>query len=169
MNIHDYPHLCESLGPAGVDRIAAHLKDEQYTPSSKRVRFIQNPHRDMLMWQNFGENPAVDDILTGICRLDDGTEKGLNPARLLVLLQTADRISSEMIAAVMRVQDRQARRYMAASKLAIKYLSHLVSPRELVRSSPTLAELRARRCTYEEANDRFHQRNEIPQVLETLA
>jgi len=74
------------------------------------------------MWAQFGEDQAVDDILSGICRLDYGTEKSLNPARLFVLLKSADLISSELIEAVMRLQERQARRYMAAVKLAIKHL-----------------------------------------------
>ena len=121
MNIHECPSLCARLGAHEVDAIAFY-QAEPYKPSTKRIRSVPNPHRNRLMWAQFGEDQAVDDILSGICRLDYGTEKSLNPARLFVLLKSADMISSELIEAVMRLQERQARRYMAAVKLAIKHL-----------------------------------------------
>lgn len=122
MNIREYPNLCASLGAAKVD-VVAHHQAGDYTQKSNRARIILNPHRKALMWKPFGEDPAVDDILNGICRLDYGTEQGLNPARLYVLLQAAERISTELIVDVMALQERQARRYMAAAKLAIFHLS----------------------------------------------
>jgi hypothetical protein len=121
MHIREAKNLCASLGPEKVDKIAFHQTADYV--SSKRARIIINPHRQRLMWQRFGEDLAVDDILSGISRLDYGTGNGLNPARLFVLLQSAERISSELIVDVMQLQERQARRYMAATKLAIFHLS----------------------------------------------
>lgn len=121
MHIREYPNLCASLGPAKVDKISFHQADE-YQPT-KRARIVLNPHRKALMWKAFGDDPAVEDILSGISRLDYGTEQGLNPARLYVLLQAAERISSELIVDVMALQERQARRYLAAVKLAIFHLN----------------------------------------------
>lgn len=133
MNIREYPNLCASLGVAHVDTIAHHQAGE-YTPKSNRARIILNPHRKALMWQAFGSDPAIDDILSGICRLDFGTEQGLNPLRLYVLLQAAERISTELIVDVMALQERQARRYMAAVKLAIFHISrhYEKQPQEVV-------------------------------------
>lgn len=122
MNIHDYPNLCASLGIARVDAIAFHLKG-QYKPYKARERVVDNPHRETLMWQRFCEDSAVEDILVGICRLGEGTEQGLNPARLFTLLASAKRISSALIGDVLQLNERQARRYMAAVKLAIFHLS----------------------------------------------
>lgn len=137
MNIREYPNLCASLGTAKVDKIAHHQAGE-YTPKSNRARIILNPHRKALMWQAFGDDPAVDDILSGICRLDFGTEQGLNPLRLYVLLQAAERISSELIVDVMAVQERQARRYLAAAKLAIFHLSrHYANHPKEAEDDPT--------------------------------
>ena len=122
MDIREFPNLCQSLGLAGVDRIALHQRNP-YTPKTKRVRVVENPHRERLMWQRFGQDPSVDDILSGICRLDYGTEQGLNPTRLFTLLASAKRISSELIEDALALQSRQARRYMAATKLAITQLT----------------------------------------------
>lgn len=137
MGIRDYPNLCASLGTARVDGIALYEAGE-YKPKSNRARIILNPHRKALMWKAFGEDPAVDDILSGICRLDFGTEQGLNPLRLYVLLQAAERISTELIVDVMALQERQARRYMAAAKLAIFHISrHYANQPQEVVDDPT--------------------------------
>ncbi|AWH15462.1 hypothetical protein [Pseudomonas phage 98PfluR60PP] len=121
MHIREYPNLCASLGAAKVDTVAFHQADV-YAPT-KRARIVNNPHRKRLMWKPFGEDKAVDDILSGIARLDYGTEQGLNPVRLYVLLQSAERISSELIVDVMGLQERQGRRYLAAARLAITQLT----------------------------------------------
>lgn len=126
MNIYDYPNLCASLGAHRTDRIAIQTSKE-YKPSSKRVRVIENPHRQLLMWKAFGEIPAVEDILVGVCRADDGTGKGLNPARLYTVLSCAERISTELLVDVLNLQERQARRYMAAAKLAIMFISRHIA------------------------------------------
>ena len=121
MNIHDYPNLCANLGAPKVDRISHHAQVE-YEPGSKRVRVVINPHRKRLMWNQ--KPPAhVDDILSGIARLDYGSTKPLSASRLFVMLQSAERISSELLSDVMRIEERQARRYMAAAKLAIFHLN----------------------------------------------
>lgn len=118
MYIYDYPCLCASLGAGRVARIAC-FQHEHYVPGTKRVRVIENPHREALMWQSFGEDSAIEDILVGVCRADNGTGEGLDPTRLFAVLASAKRISTELLEDVLRLSERQARRYMAAARLAI--------------------------------------------------
>lgn len=122
MPVRNFPNLCERLGASKVDQICFQAVVE-YTPGSKRVRTILNPHRQRLMWDRFGDKPEVDDILSGIARLDYGSDKGLSASRLHTILKSTDRISSELLCDVMRITDRQARRYMAGVRLAIFHLN----------------------------------------------
>ena len=68
----------------------------------------------------------------------------MTPTRLFVLLSYMESISSEHLASVMHLSDRQARRYMAAAKLVIIRMPKHLEPRVLVRHEPSLAELRQR-------------------------
>lgn len=122
MHVRDYPNLCQALGPGKADVISFHCAEE-YVPGSNRVRVVINPHRHRLMWDQLGDKPAVDDILSGIARLDYGSNDGLNPVRLHTIMKSAERISSELLADVLAVTDRQARRYLAAVRLAIFHLN----------------------------------------------
>lgn len=123
MPVRNFPNLCERLGASKVDQISFQAVVD-YVPSSNRVRMIENPHRHILMWDRFGDKPDVDDILSGIARLDYGSsEKGLSATRLHTILRSADRISSELIRDVLRISDRQARSYMAAARLAIFHIN----------------------------------------------
>lgn len=122
MPVRKYPNLCERLGASKVDQICFHAAVE-YVPGSNRVRTVLNPHRPYLMWDQFGDKPAVDDIITGVARLDYGSDKGLSARRLHTILKSADRVSSELLCGVMQITDRQARRYMAGVRLAIYHLN----------------------------------------------
>jgi hypothetical protein len=68
-------------------------------------------------------NAAVDDVITGIAALDQGSDRNLSAPRLYGLLSRNKRISTELIMVVMNIEDRQARKYMAAAKLAIFHLT----------------------------------------------
>lgn len=137
-----YPTLAASLGQSGTDRINMHLQRE-YTPSSNRVRFLYNPHHQRFAFFRYvNENSLIDHIVTGVCTLDHGSGGNLSPTRLFVVLSYMESISSEHLASVMQLSDRQARRYMAAAKLVIIRMSKHLAPRELSRREPTLAELR---------------------------
>lgn len=172
MPVRNFPNLCERLGASKVDQICFQAV-VGYAPSSNRVRTIVNPHRQYLMWDQFGDKPHVDDILSGIAQLAEGTEKGLSCVRLHAILKTSERISSELICDVMGLQERQARRYMAAAKLAIFHLSKHMVPRELVRRSPTLAELRQIRHPHyhpdEETNEPYEDPCRLGQPPPSLA
>lgn len=121
--IDDFPNLCESLGKAKVDRIRTHQLDKSAVGGA-RTRWVQNPHQHFLSsLPHVMANPDVDDILTGIVRLDQGNENQLSSERLFTLLAYHKRISSDMIQASMALDQRQARRYMAAAKLAIFHLT----------------------------------------------
>lgn len=145
MNLQDeYPNLAASLGQSGTDRVNMHLQRD-IPPSSNRVRFLHNPHHQRFArFQYVNENPLIDYIVTGVCTLDHGSGGNLSPTRLFVVLSYMESISSEHLASVMRLSDRQARRYMAAAKLAILRMTKHLAPRVLVRHEPSLAELRRR-------------------------
>lgn len=143
MNLQEsYPTLAASLGQSGTDRINMHLQRD-YKPSSNRVRFLNNPHHQRFAFFRYAsDNPVIDDIITGVCTLDHGSGGNLSPTRLFVVLSYMENISSEHLASVMQLSDRQARRYMAAAKLVIIRMTKHLEPRVLVRHEPTLAELR---------------------------
>lgn len=114
-----------------------------YVPSSNRVRFLHNPHHQRFSFFTYvTDNKLIDDIVTGVCTLDHGSGGNLSPTRLFAVLSYMESISSEHLASVMQLSDRQARRYMAAAKLVILRLTRHLTPRELVRREPTLADLR---------------------------
>lgn len=146
MNVHhDFPTLASALGEAGADRLTFFLR-RHYVPSTKRVRMIHNPLMRKLSRQpTLGRDRKVEDILVGICQLDWGSNGGtLTPSRLLAILASTENISSELLADVMAISERQARRYLAACKLAITHIGNALVPRELVRRESTLTELRLR-------------------------
>lgn len=145
MHLQDlHPRLAESLGTSRTDRINMHLH-RNYVPSSNRVRLLHNPHHQRFAYFNHvTDNKLIDDIVTGVCTLDHGSGGNLSPTRLFAVLSYMESISSEHLASVMQLSDRQARRYMAAAKLVILRLTRHLTPRELVRRESTLAELRQR-------------------------
>ncbi|AXC36538.1 hypothetical protein HOT57_gp94 [Pseudomonas phage phCDa] len=143
MNLQDeYPNLAASLGQSGTDRVNMHLQRD-YAPSSNRVRFLHNPHHQRFaFFKRLGDNPLIENIVTGVCTLDHGSGGNLSPTRLFVVLSYMESISSEHLASVLCLSDRQARRYMAAAKLVILRMTKHLAPRVLVRHEPSLAELR---------------------------
>lgn len=145
MNLQEsYPSLAASLGQSGTDRVNMHLHRD-YKPSSKRVRFLHNPHHQRFAFFRYvNDNPLIDHIVTGVCTLDHGSGGNLSPTRLFVVLSYMESISSEHLASVMHLSDRQARRYMAAAKLVIIRMTKHLEPRSLVRHEPSLAVLRRR-------------------------
>lgn len=139
----DFAQLCTSLGPARAAKVALHL-EAQYQPGSNRVRMITNPHCMRFRNKTLCQLPAADDIINGVARLDYGSDKGLSAERIFIVLQAAERISSELLACVLNVTDRQARRYLAAIKLAIFHLTrHYRGTEVTISRAPTLAEIRA--------------------------
>jgi hypothetical protein len=139
-----YPTLAASLGQSGTDRVNMHLHRDMH-PSSNRVRFLHNPHHQRFAFFRYAnENVLIDNIITGVCTLDHGSGGNLSPTRLFAVLSYMENISSEHLACVLNLSDRQARRYMAAAKLVIIRMTKHLTPRVLVRHTPTLAELRQR-------------------------
>lgn len=151
MNLHEtYPRLVASLGTSRTDRVNMHVHRDR-KPSTNRVRFLYNPHHQRFaFFHHVNENLLIDHIVTGVCVLDHGSGGNLSPTRLFAVLSYMENISSEHLAVVLNLSDRQARRYMAAAKLVILRMSAHLAPRRLVRREPTLAELRQRRANQKE-------------------
>lgn len=126
MHIRECTNLCARIGQGRVDQIAFHQAGE-YTPSTKRVRSVDNPHHTLLVWDRYGDKPWVVDILEGIASMEYGPNATLSPTRLYAVLKSAPVISSELLCLVMDISDRQARRYMAGVKLAIFHISRYLA------------------------------------------
>jgi hypothetical protein len=169
-HIDDFPTLWGHLGKARTDRIRNHQTDK-IRIGGPRTRWVNNPHHFFFgTLVSHASNSKVDDILTGICAVDDSHDKvRLSATRLFTLLSCNRRISTDLIKVVMKLEERQARRYMAAAKLATALITrHNVAdtweiagdfdnawaieleaketPAEyshLARRSPTLPEIRA--------------------------
>lgn len=128
--IDDYPHLSASLGKAGCDRIRYHMNEDTFT-GGFRERYTDNPHRELMQGIMVGASGPIDDILSGVAHLTDKATKPLSVKRLHVMLQSANRISTGLLETCLAVDSRQARRYMAACKLAIYHITrHLNQTKE---------------------------------------
>lgn len=126
--IDDLPNLCASLGKAGVDRVRFHTNAGQ-TNGGFRERVLENPHRLMMQEIPVGFSGPIDDILSGVANLGADKDKPLSVKRLHVMLQSTNRVSTGLLEACLNVDSRQARRYMAASRLAIYHITrHLTKP-----------------------------------------
>jgi hypothetical protein len=129
--IDDLPTLSASLGKAGCDRIRFHTNTST-TIGSVRERAVMNPHRLMLQEIPVGFSGPIDDILSGVANLGTDKDKPLSVKRLHVMLQSTNRISTGLLEACLNMDSRQARRYMAASRLAIYHINrHLTQTNEV--------------------------------------
>lgn len=141
--IDDYPTLAAALGKAGCDRIRMHTMNHN-TIGGARTRWVQNPHRDSLLeYLDRDMPPAIEDIFIGVVRSEQNSSKPLNAMRLFTLLAFQNRLSTDSIEYALNIDARQARRYMAAARLAIYLLTRKLSASALIKRSPTLAEVRA--------------------------
>lgn len=143
LRIDDFPRLCESLGKPRTDRIRDFLCNKQDI-GGPRTRWTPNPFHEYL--EGLGTlraSSVADDVFTGAARTEQSSATPLNADRLFNLLACNKRVSSDLIRETMNIDDRQARRYMAAAKLAIFVLSKRLSAPEPVKRSLTLAEIRS--------------------------
>lgn len=129
-NINDYPTLAASLGKSGCDRIRYH-QNEGKSFGGFRERIVQNPHRLMMQDIPVGRSGPIDDILSGVANLGTDKDKSLSVKRLHVMLQSTNRISTGLLETCLAVDSRQARRYMAACKLAIYHITRHLNQTEV--------------------------------------
>lgn len=121
MNLNDYPSLKKALSAEKRERIQIHTYGV-HTPSSNRERFVQNPFHHMFEWVGFGEDGDVNDLVTAATRADSNKDGNLKAARVYALLASSGQISTQFVMGVYDLEERQARRYVAACKLAIYLL-----------------------------------------------
>ena len=149
--IDDYPRLCASLGKARTDRIRDH-QTLKHAVGGARTRWVANPFQEVLAEHEcYTVQPVFDDIFSGVARTDQAGDKSLSAGRLFVLLACNKRVSTDLIQAVMSLDSRQARRYMAAAKLIIYLMGRKLIAAAQLRRSPTLQELRNARYSIQGA------------------
>ncbi|UGL60906.1 hypothetical protein [Pseudomonas phage vB_PaeP_TUMS_P10] len=120
--IDSMPNLKASLGKASTDTIRFHGLNKNAI-GGPRTRWVQNPHAKRLQGlDNMFVDPVVEDVLVGIASLAEGSQKPLSAMRLFSLLKEPQ-LSTDLLASGMSLDSRQARRYMAAAKLAIFHLN----------------------------------------------
>jgi len=124
-SIDEMPHLSQSLGKAGADRIRHHQSPKQ--PKGPKERRIANPWRELMEDREIGTPGCwVDDIIQGVARLDwQSTGKRsipLNVSRLYAILQTLDEISTPLLMDMLAVEQRQAQKYFKAVKLIMFHI-----------------------------------------------
>lgn len=132
--IDDLPNLSASLGKAGCDRIRYHTYSPVST-ASVRERVLMNPHRLMMQDIPVGFSGPIDDILSGVANLGTDKDKSLSVKRLHVMLQSTNRISTGLLETCLAVDSRQARRYMAAIKLAIYHITRHLNQTEAINAA----------------------------------
>lgn len=128
--IDELPNLSASLGKAGCDKIRFHTH-KATTVTSVRERVLQNPHREFMQDIPVGFSGPIDDILSGVANLGTDKDKSLSVKRLHVMLQSANHISTGLLETCLAVDSRQARRYMAACKLAIYHITRHLNQSEV--------------------------------------
>lgn len=143
MTIDDFPNLMISLGKARSDRVRNHTTNKVALGTS-RTRWAANPHQEYLAsLHGYSHNRKLEDILTGVVASDQSSAtQVLSADRLFVLLSLNKRLSTDLIVATMALEERQARRYMAAAKLAITFITRAgigceATPQEQTIHDPT--------------------------------
>lgn len=126
-SIDEMPNLSARLGKAKCDRIRMHMLDKP-SIGTKRTRWIANPHWEFLQATEPNSGGFADDIISGVAALSDDKETRLSATRLHVLLASNAALSTDLISAGLKIDQRQARRYMAAAKLAIFHLTRARKP-----------------------------------------
>lgn len=129
-SIDDLPNLKASLGKAKVDKIRyAGQEDNTRLYHSKNV-----PNTVLQLMQDKvpGEPGCwVDDIITGVARLDhQQTEKRpvpLSVSRLYNILQCIELINTRELMKMLAVDKRQAQKYMKACQLIITAIERHLS------------------------------------------
>lgn len=87
-----------------------------------RTRWMANTAYDLVSPTQAYESGGIDDILSGIASLDATGKDSLNTGCLHSILACNKQLSTDLIALGLAVDARQARRYMAAAKLAIFHI-----------------------------------------------
>jgi hypothetical protein len=119
--IDQMPHLSARLGKAGTDRIRYHQKGTGQ--KHKGMANIENTLIDAMQDKAPSDHGCpINDILYGIARSTDPNTKPLSVKRLYTVLQCMPNINSKEIGLMMKLEPRQARRYMAALKTAWPFL-----------------------------------------------
>ncbi|TKW65241.1 MAG: hypothetical protein DI616_16075 [Paracoccus denitrificans] len=146
MNIQDFPALKAQLSNEKLAKIMIHTTGP-YQPSSARERSVTNPHTERLSGISLSDDSGVDDIVNGSCRAEQSSDGDLKRSYVFALLASSKRISTPYIMKTLGLTERQARRYMAACKLAIQQLTRHFNSLEVATvprtRALTLAEIRA--------------------------
>lgn len=116
--IESMPNLSKRLGKAGCDRIRA----GQLTRNSQTSRSLKNTVKLQMQGFQPGHPGDLSDILTGAARSQSDGDKSLNIERLYVLFQCLEYIDTKAVMKITQLAERQARRYVAACRLALPYL-----------------------------------------------
>lgn len=120
--IDDMPNLCASLGKEKVAIIRLHQGTVAQPETNTRTRYLNNTCLNFM--QQFRPNGGgpVDDIIYGVAHSDTGSSNPLSTTRLHGLLQYTEVFSTPQLMDTLGVEERQARRYLLALKLCIKYI-----------------------------------------------
>lgn len=153
MNIHEFPNLKASLSDTKLAAIQIHTAGP-YQPATARERSVANPHTARLAGTTLSDDSAVDDIINGACRAEQSSDGDLKRSYVFAFLASSKRISTPFIMKTLSLTERQARRYMAACKLAIQQLTYYFNSLEVITvprtRALTLAEIRS--ASKEETN-----------------
>lgn len=116
--IDKFVGLCVILGRARTAKVRyAQRGTYRRQPGATN---LDNPILDQV--QSRHPSGAVDDILTGAARTEAGGQKPLSVSRLYAILQVMPIINTRQIQLMLALDPRQARRYLAALRLALPFL-----------------------------------------------
>ena len=120
--IDEMPNLKHQLGKANCDKIRS-IDLARNEVGSKRTRWVDNPHMEYMQRFKPYEGGPVEDIICGSAALDINGSDSVSASRLHNLLACYTSISTDLIKLGLGIDDRQARRYLAAARVAIKNLT----------------------------------------------
>ena len=122
--IDEMPALKERLGKARTDRIR-YAQNGDPQPAKRGVNLTNTVITAMQFVSLHKPGCRITDVLTGIARLDC-SRIPLSVDRLFALFQCLPILNTREISVMTGLNERQARRYMQAVKIALPHLEQII-------------------------------------------
>lgn len=100
------------------------LRAEKKSKRGRKPQLLDNPHTQFLQHYIFYyEIPwPLDDLIRGACAADTGGDKPLSVTKMFSIISNLNPISAEGIQDMFALSERQAQKYLAASRIILQHI-----------------------------------------------
>lgn len=100
------------------------LRAEKKSKRGRKPQLLDNPHTQFLQQYTFYyEIPwSLDDLIRGACAADTGGDKPLSVTKMFSIISNLNPISVEGIQDMFPLSERQAQKYLAASRIVLQHI-----------------------------------------------